>query len=89
MHEQYGDEVLFVGVAGRSDEASVDNFIAETGVGGFTHAFDEDGSVWAEFGVVSQPSFAFIDAEGNTEVEFGRQGEDSLTERLDDLLQAA
>ena len=86
MHEQYGDQVQFVGVAGRADLSAVNDFIASTGVNGFVHAFDGDGSIWAEFGVVSQPSFAFIDAAGNAEVEFGRQGEDSLTERLDALL---
>lgn len=89
MHEQYGAQVQFVGIAGRDDVGAVNDFIATYDVGGFTHAFDEDGSVWAEFGVTSQPTFAYVSADGSVDVQFGRQGEAGLTERLDALVETA
>ena len=89
MHEQYGGEVQFVGIAGRDDVGAVNDFIAAYDVGGFTHAFDGDGSVWAAFGVTSQPTFAYVSADGSVDVQFGRQGEENLAERLDALVDAA
>lgn len=86
MQQQYGDRVQFVGVAGRSEMSAINDFIDTYSVGAFVHAFDDNGSVWREYGVVSQPSFAFVDADGNVEVEYGRHGVDELTARLDALL---
>ena len=77
-----------MGIAGRDDVDAVNDFIATYEVGGFTHAFDDDGSVWAEFGVTSQPTFAFVSADGSVDVQFGRQGEEGLAERLDALVDA-
>lgn len=48
--------------------------------------YDESGEIWSTFGVNSQPSFVFIDAQGNAETRFGAMGEDSISERLDALL---
>ena len=86
MHAQYGDQANFVGVAGRDDSQAARDFLAAYSVDAFPHAFDRDGSVWATFGVRSQPAWAFIDADGDTEVVIGRLGEDRLRQRLDALL---
>ena len=79
----------FVGVAGRDDPGPASAFVTTFDVGGFPHVLDDDGSVWADFGVATQPAFAFVAADGSYEVEIGQQGEDSLAERLDALLGAA
>jgi hypothetical protein len=44
--------------------------------------------VWETFGVRSQPSFVFIDAEGNAERIFGGLGQEGIAQRLDLLLAA-
>ncbi|MEM9713787.1 MAG: redoxin, partial [Actinomycetota bacterium] len=61
-------------------------FLEDTGVGNMTHVADENGSIWQEFGVTSQPAFAFIDDDGSIQVSLGRQGQESLTAIAEELL---
>lgn len=89
MHEQYADQVDIIGVAGRDDLSEVNGFINERGVSAFEHIYDESGDIWMEFGVRSQPAFVFIGVDGEAELVFGAQGEDSIGQRLDALLAAA
>lgn len=58
----------------------------ERGVAGFEHIADADGIVWREYGVTSQPAFAFIDDDGTVETRLGAMGVDGLTERINTLL---
>ena len=85
MHEQYGDDVTFVGVAGRADVSAINEFIDTLNVGTFEHAIDDDGSVWANYAITTQPSFVFIDNDGTTSTHVGALGVDGLSEVLDDL----
>ena len=86
MHEIYGDEVAFVGVAGRDDLFHIENFISDRGVDDFPHIFDDSLSLWSEFGVTSQPAFVFIDADGNAETIISGMGEAGLSRFLDELV---
>ena len=86
VHEQYGDRVTFVGVAGRDDAAAMDPFIEEHGLGGFDHVFDEDLELWVAFGVNTQPAFVFIDADGNADVVIGTMGPAGITDGLEAML---
>lgn len=61
-------------------------FVADYGVGAFPHAADLDATVWARYGVTTQPAFAFIDDDGTTEVQVGALGETGLRERVEALL---
>lgn len=61
-------------------------FIDLEGVRGFNHVADVEGEIWSDFGIVSQPSWVFIDAEGNAETVLGRLGEEKLTERIEALV---
>lgn len=81
-----GDQVTIIGVAGRGEADAIDAFIDDTGVGGFDHAVDDDGSIWAEFGIVSQPSFVFVDDSGETFDHLGPLGVAGLTERVEALI---
>ena len=83
--ETYGADVTFVGVAGRDDLDPIVGFIDEFGVGEFAHIIDETGSIWANFKIVSQPSFIFLDASGEAETHLGALGLDGLSERLERL----
>lgn len=46
---------------------------------------DETGAIWADFKIVSQPSFVFLDESGVSTSHLGPLGIDGLTERLDAL----
>ena len=52
---------------------------------GFPHITDEDTAIWADFGVTSQPAFAFIDDDGSVEVSISSFGEDGLTAKAEAL----
>lgn len=60
-------------------------FIERHGVDGFEHLVDEDGSLWARFGVITQPTWIFIDDSGETRTVVGGLGEDGLHDELDRL----
>lgn len=76
---------MFVGVAGRDDLAAINDFIATLGVDGFEHAVDDDGSLWANYGITSQPSFVFLDDDGSSTTHVGPLGTDGLAAILDDF----
>ena len=62
-------------------------FIAETlKVTGFEHAVDEDGSLWSSYEITTQPSFVFINDDGQASTHVGALGVAGLQERLDALL---
>ncbi len=85
VQEKYGDDVLFVGVAGRDDLEPIVGFIDEYDVGSFTHVVDQAGAIWDNFEIVTQPSFIFLDSSGSAEAYVGALGVDGLSERLDEL----
>ena len=49
-------------------------------------ASDTQREVWAEFGVTSQPSWAFIDDDGTVEIHRGSLNQNRLNERIDALI---
>ena len=52
----------------------------------FTHAVDTDTSLWASYGVNTQPAFTFINDDGTEETHIGRLGQESLETRVEALL---
>ncbi len=88
MHTTYGDEVTFVGVAGRDDLGAIERFVDGRGVSGFQHVFDDELEIWRAYGVTSQPAWVFIDADGNAETLISGLGEDGLRDRVEALLAA-
>ncbi len=75
---EVGGSVTFIGIPGLGEQPAMKQFVADAGVGGFEHVVDADGRIWNEFGVVSQPSFAFIDAAGAVEMVNGSLTADEL-----------
>ena len=75
---EMGGSVTFIGIPGLGERPAMKQFVADTGVGGFEHVVDADGQIFTEFGVVSQPSFAFIDAAGAVEMVNGSLTADEL-----------
>lgn len=80
--QAHAGAVQVVGVAGLGDVADMRDFVADTGTGSLTHVVDGDGAVWRTFGVVSQPTFAFVSAAGEVEVFAGSLGEEALGEAV-------
>ena len=84
-YQQYGDDVTFVGVAGRDEVGPMQDVVAEFGLEGFDHVIDADGSLWAAFGVPGQPAWALLDDDGTSEVRIGSLSADELASRLEKL----
>ncbi len=76
----------FIGVAGRDGLDAIRDFIDDEDVDAFEHIVDEDGIVWQQFGIASQPAWAFLNQDGEAEVAFGALGEQSLIGRVEDLI---
>lgn len=53
-----------VGIAWQGNQAEIDEFVQRHGLS-FPNVLDADGSIFAGFGVASQPAWVFQDAEGN------------------------
>ncbi len=67
-----GTDVRVIGVAGLgSPLAETRPWVDTYAVGDLTHLFDADGSLFRQFGVVQQPSFAFVRPDGSFEVVTG------------------
>ncbi len=75
-------EVQLVGVAGRGEVPAMEDFVAETGTDDLTHVVDADGTIWADYGVLSQPSFAFIAPDGTVETVTATYDEQELVARM-------
>lgn len=85
MQQQYGEDVEFIGVAGRDELAAIQDFIETLGVGEFPHAVDESGAIWASFNITTQPSFVFLSDDGTSETYVGALGVEGLSSRLEAL----
>ena len=74
--ERFGDRVTFVGVPGRDSDAAHQGFVDEHDLDDLTHVVDEDGSLWARFGINYQPAWVFVDEDGTSRVVAGGLYED-------------
>ncbi|MEU3148721.1 MULTISPECIES: redoxin domain-containing protein [unclassified Streptomyces] len=84
---KWGDKVTFVGVPGQGRTADMKKFVADTGLEGFPHAIDTDGSLWSRFGVPAQPALAFINDDGTVKVALGPVGANQFDDELERLTQ--
>jgi len=86
VQQSYGDQVTFIGVAGRDDADAMTRFVADYGLGAFPHIADLDLELWREFGITSQPAFVFIDDDGSARGLLGALGVDRLTRQIENLI---
>ena len=66
--DEHGEQLTFLGVAGRGGRDEMHEFTDSTGTGTMAHVVDGDGSVWSEFGVTTQPAFALVDPDGTVDL---------------------
>lgn len=78
--------VTFLGVPGIGQENDMRAFVQDTGLSGFKHLVDSDGSLWQRFGVVAQPAFAFVAADGSVQVFPGALDAAGIRERAGSLV---
>ena len=60
-------------------------FVSATGTDAITHVADVDGTLWTRFGVVSQPSFVFVDRSGAAQSYAGSLDAEQLRAIFADL----
>jgi peroxiredoxin len=82
---EFRGRVIVLGVPGRGEVGAMRTFVADTGVGAITHLVDGDGALWNRFGVVSQPSFVFVDRAGATRSFAGSLDADGSRSALGEL----
>jgi thiol-disulfide isomerase/thioredoxin len=78
----------FIGVAGLGQAHDMRSFVHSTHTEGIVHLADTDGSIWNAFGIVAQPSFAFITADRRISTYTGSLGASNLIAKVDALLDA-
>lgn len=83
--DELAGEVRFVGIAGRAPVTDMQAFVSDTETDGFVHVADPDGSLWTQFGVLSQPSFVFVSADGSAERVTGGLDADQLRQAAESL----
>jgi thiol-disulfide isomerase/thioredoxin len=83
---EYAGRATFLGVPGLGEVSDMREFVSDTGLVGLTHVVDADGSLWQRFGVVSQPAYVFIGADGAVHAFGGSLDAESLRQAADDLL---
>ena len=62
------------------------DFVEDNLVGDFEHLIDIDGAIWQELDVFDQPAFAFVNDNGEVEVNVGSFEQEELTERVQALI---
>ncbi len=82
---EYRGRVTFLGVPGRGEVDAMRGFVADTGTGGFAHVADTSGELWTRFGVVSQPSFVFVDRSESAQRFVGHLDREQLRAAVDQL----
>jgi hypothetical protein len=73
-----------IGVAWQGNQTEIDEFVQRHGLT-FPNVLDADGSIFAGFGVASQPAWVFQDESGSREVVSGALSPGAVSERLESL----
>ncbi|WP_159451299.1 redoxin domain-containing protein [Demequina sp. NBRC 110054] len=77
--------VALYGLPGKSALVDAEEFVETYELGAFPHLFDEDGSLWANFGVSYQPALVMIDDDGSVEVLAGATDADGIVAAAEKL----
>lgn len=82
---RYEGDVQVIGIGSNDRRPQLDDFVERHALTTFPNAADEDGALRARLGVVGQPTWIFISADGSADKVFGPLGQDGLVERMDAL----
>ncbi len=78
-------EVEIIGVGALGPLFDMESFVEFNDLESVRHLFDEEADVWARFGVLAQPAFAFINSDGTFEIAPGIMKTDQIVERARSL----
>jgi hypothetical protein len=73
-----------VGVAWNGSESAMNDFVAQYGIS-FPTVVDQEGAVFARFGVPYQPAWTFISRDGTFDTSLGALSDTELADRLSAL----
>lgn len=82
VEQEFGDEVVFLGVPGLSNADPIREFVKDLEVGDIQHVNDESLELWDRFGVTRQRTYAFVDNDGT----FRLSGYGSLRDDVQQLI---
>ena len=86
-HDQYGDEIEFVGVDVQDNQDDAKSFLHEFGLADFDHFFDRDREVPNLYGAIGTPITMFFGPRGELiEIHNGVVDERTLALNIDELL---
>jgi hypothetical protein len=71
-------------VAGRDSVEAMQAYVDRHGLADVVNVADVDGELWARFGVVGQPSWAFVEGDtGRVTVRFGALGREGMLDAFE------
>ena len=73
-----------MGVAWYGSESAMNDFVAQYGIS-FPTVVDQEGAVFARFGVPYQPAWTFISRDGTFDTSLGALSDTELADRLSAL----
>ena len=73
-----------VGVAWNGSESAMNDFVAQYGIS-FPTVVDQEGAVFARFGVPYQPAWTFVSRDGTYDTSLGALSDTELADRLSAL----
>jgi hypothetical protein len=73
-----------VGVAWNGSESAMNDFVAQYGIS-FPTVVDQEGAVFARFGVPYQPAWTFVSRDGTFDTSLGALSDTELADRLSAL----
>ncbi len=89
VHQAFGDDVVFIGLAIQDERAAAEVLAVETGVT-YLLAEDPPGDFFEAYGGIAMPTTVFLTASGELfERHSGILTESSLTDKINELLEAA
>lgn len=87
MAQRYEGKVAIVGIGSLDDREAIEAFVEKYDLDLIPNVIDVEGSIRSDLGVVGQPHWLFITADGKRQKVFGEISDGGLTERLDALLE--
>jgi hypothetical protein len=75
--------VTFVGVPAQDTDEAMRDFVDRHGLGAMTQVVDDDGALWARFGVRVQPAWVFLPDDGEAVPVYGPLFDGALDERIE------
>lgn len=78
--------MTFVGIPAKDTDDAMRAFVERHGLHGMVQAVDDDGSLWARFGVAYQPAWVFLSADGDVDLVAGALYDEALFARIDAFL---